>query len=87
MKIIQKNEGYTCFSSLILLLYCCLSMTALFMPSGDLFAQSQSSLVECQPNMTVGHGPDPCTAMVYCSNSGAVESGLINCTNAGDPDG
>ncbi len=45
-----------------------------------------SSPPECQP-LTQGHGPDPCDAKVYCSNSGAVETGLINCTTAADTDG
>ena len=33
------------------------------------------------------NGPDPCAAKLYCSNSGAVQTGLINCTNAADTDG
>ncbi|WP_282136831.1 hypothetical protein, partial [Seonamhaeicola maritimus] len=37
--------------------------------------------------MGLGNGPDPCKAKTYCSNSGAVESGLINCTTAADTDG
>src|SRR5690606_17424365 len=33
------------------------------------------------------NGPDPCEAKLYCSNSGAVQTGLIACTNAADTDG
>src|SRR5690606_16454857 len=56
-------------------------------PAQELQAQCESSPPECQPNMELGHGPDPCMAKIYCSNSGAVESGLIACTNAADTDG
>ncbi len=61
-------------------------MVALAMPTESI-AQCESSPAECRPDMVVGHGTDPCNAKVYCSNSGAVESGLINCTNAADTDG
>jgi hypothetical protein len=58
-----------------------------FLPPQELQAQCESSPAICQPDMLNGHGPDPCMAKVYCSNSGAVESGLISCTNAADTDG
>ncbi|WP_037374298.1 HYR-like domain-containing protein, partial [Salinimicrobium xinjiangense] len=58
-----------------------------FLPPQELQAQCESSPAICQPDMLNGHGPDPCDAKVYCSNSGAVESGLISCTNAADTDG
>ena len=35
----------------------------------------------------VGNGFETFKAKLYCSNSGAVENGLINCTTAADTDG
>ncbi|WP_194408543.1 hypothetical protein, partial [Aestuariibaculum suncheonense] len=51
--------------------------------------QAQCELDECKASYIqgLGNGPDPCAAKLYCSNSGAVESGLINCTSAADTDG
>ena len=71
------------YLKVILLITCYI----LAFPSTDIQAQCDSSPPECQPDMMVGHGTDPCMAKVYCSNSGAVESGLINCTNSADTDG
>ncbi len=34
-----------------------------------------------------GNGPDPCQAKLYCSNSDAVDNGVIACTNSADTDG
>ena len=62
-------------------------ISLLILPAQQLQAQCESSPPECQPDMTNGHGPDPCMAKIYCSNSGKVESGLIACTNAADTDG
>ncbi len=55
----------------------------------DVYAQCGSSPCFCEPvnPNEGGHGPDPCDAKLYCSNSGAVEEGLINCTTAADTDG
>jgi len=57
-----------------------------FQSSAELYAQCESSPSECQP-LAEGHGPDPCDAKLYCSNSGAVEQGYIACTTAADTDG
>ncbi|SDB41258.1 Ig-like domain (group 2) [Flavobacteriaceae bacterium MAR_2010_188] len=90
-KFTHRTGGLTCCPSFKLLLYCCLFMAAFFMTSGEVYAQCQDSPNECRPETdeifgTV-NGPDQCLAKRYCSNSGAVESGLINCTNAADTDG
>ncbi len=66
----------------ILLLFMCFMI---FVNTNSI-AQCSSSPIECQPT-TNGHGPDPCDAKVYCSNSGVVEQGLIACTTAADTDG
>ena len=61
-------------------------MCFLFIFSTNLMAQCESSPTACQPQAG-GHGPDPCDAKIYCSNSGSVEHGLIACTTAADTDG
>jgi len=50
------------------------------------FAQTNCEIEPCAPG-TVSNGPDPCAAKVYCSNSGVVPNGLINCTPSADTDG
>ncbi len=51
--------------------------------------QAQCTEPSCvaTPASLGANGPDPCNAKLYCSNSGAVQTGLINCTNAADTDG
>ncbi|WP_228851854.1 hypothetical protein [Aegicerativicinus sediminis] len=73
-----STKGFAFWLTLILFLTFSVEQT---------YAQCESSPIECQPNMVDGHGTSPCMAKVYCSNSGAVESGLIACTNAADTDG
>ncbi|MCW5521192.1 hypothetical protein J1N09_15190, partial [Aureitalea sp. L0-47] len=50
---------------------------------------AQCTEPSCLPTSAAlgANGPDPCSAKLYCSNSGAVQTGLINCTNAADTDG
>ena len=68
------------------LLCCCFVLFVYLQSTTNAYAQCQDSPAVCQPDIN-GHGPDPCNAKVYCSNSGAVEEGLINCTTAADTDG
>lgn len=63
-----------------------LFMCFLIFFSSDLISQCSSSPTTCQPTAN-GHGPDPCDAKIYCSNSGVIEQGLIACTPSADTDG
>jgi len=69
------------------------SITPLFVVLLFLFStdsvNAQCTEPSCLPNTALdgANGPDPCAAKLYCSNSGAVQTGLINCTHAADTDG
>ncbi|MBT8275297.1 MAG: hypothetical protein KJO39_04055, partial [Bacteroidia bacterium] len=65
-----------------------LSILVLLLFSVDTI-NAQCTEPSCLPTSAAlgANGPDPCNAKLYCSNSGAVQTGLINCTNAADTDG
>ena len=56
--------------------------------AGTQFDSNGNLIVDGNGNpILADNGPSPCdSTKVHCSNSGAVESGLINCTHVADTD-
>ncbi len=85
--LFNNSQSLKLRKSFINFFSCCLIVFAFLQSTTVANAQCTTPACLATTAENGANGPDPCDAKLYCSNSGAVQSGLIACTNAADTDG